>query len=585
MMPKGSLLFSALMAVSSLSMVCFAQSDILLGAKKAIPFHVSAELRQQIAGLLEDLYDFSEASGGGCIRTTVSHQAASQLMGMGKPVVPPLLVMVNESESRVRQAVVWTLGYLDDPRTIEPLIAALKDEYAGVRHYAAAALGQKNNKRAVAPLIQALKDSHSLTRLSAADSLGRLKDPRAIEALSNLLSDESKEVRYKAVWALGQIKDEQAATVLLGLLSNDDIYVRRKSIEGLGNIGDLRAVEPLIELLKSRDEWTRQLAAEALGKIKDLRATEPLMLTLKNDTLPKIRSQAAIALGGIKDERAAHTLTYSSQHDQDGTVRYEAIKALGVLEGVSSEPFIRALKDENSWVRKHAAEILGELGDQSAIKPLKALLRDEDVGISMEAHTALSKLMDGEEYGKLRREEWLEQAAKEIQDLERSIESLDPAGCDRAHKKLLEDKRSHAHSLHYYGRDYYFEAKDYLKAKEVFERALEYDPDNPEAYYYLGRIEKAEGRPAESIGLFKQALNKSEVRHKEGSIPKDRYEWIQVRATKSLILAHKKLKDFTAAHRVAEAAIKRFEAWLKDNPANKFLEGNINKFREMLSSL
>ncbi|MEO0160809.1 MAG: HEAT repeat domain-containing protein [candidate division WOR-3 bacterium] len=58
----------------------------------------------------------------------------------------------------------------------------------------------------------------------------------------------------------------------------------------------------------------------------------------------------------------------------------------------ASERFIADLKDEDSYVRRYAAEALGKIGDNRAVEPLIAALKDEDSDVRRYAEEALKKI-------------------------------------------------------------------------------------------------------------------------------------------------------------------------------------------------
>ena len=58
-----------------------------------------------------------------------------------------------------------------------------------------------------------------------------------------------------------------------------------------------------------------------------------------------------------------------------------------------------ALKDEDTWVRRCAAQALGRLADARAVEPLERLLGDEDLLVRKLAAEALKQLR-GQSEGK-----------------------------------------------------------------------------------------------------------------------------------------------------------------------------------------
>ena len=123
---------------------------------------------------------------------------------------------------------------------------------------------------------------------------------------------------------------------------NDD-SVSRNAAQALVEIGE-PAVQPLIACLWNRDQ--SHLAVELLAEIGEP-AIEPLIAALKKAFRPH--------------ERVA------------------IIKALAEIGPPAVLPLIAVLK--NGWVteRQNAARALGQIGDERAIAPLVAALKDEDV--------------------------------------------------------------------------------------------------------------------------------------------------------------------------------------------------------------
>ncbi len=56
------------------------------------------------------------------------------------------------------------------------------------------------------------------------------------------------------------------------------------------------------------------------------------------------------------------------------------------------DALVRALKDRDDTIRRYSAESLGEIGDPAAIKPLKVLLNDADMGVRLAAAASLVNL-------------------------------------------------------------------------------------------------------------------------------------------------------------------------------------------------
>lgn len=93
-------------------------------------------------------------------------EAASQLGRLGEPAANPLLRTLAEHPSgRTRGMAAYTLGFLQDHRTLDPLARALSDPDPEVRSEAATALARNGDDRGLATLIAGLEDSDPRVRV------------------------------------------------------------------------------------------------------------------------------------------------------------------------------------------------------------------------------------------------------------------------------------------------------------------------------------------------------------------------------------------------------------------------------------
>jgi HEAT repeat protein len=167
-----------------------------------------------------------------------------------------------------------------------------------------------------------------------------------------------------------------------------------------------KSVPELIEILQ-KTTAQRAPAALALGIKRDRQAVVPLIAALSShqpNSTPETRAAAAVALGQLQDARALEPLVASinaaaaeekqavhraiAQVTQKNpqlvekflpafkTADEKATQILAAMGAPTAPHVIPSLKDENAMVRRHAATVLAETGDQQAIKPLVANLTD-----------------------------------------------------------------------------------------------------------------------------------------------------------------------------------------------------------------
>jgi len=181
----------------------------------------------------------------------------------------------------------------------------------------------------------------------------------------------------------------------------------KPDIEDLKEKGD---VEGLIKALQYKKESTeyedyevRRDAAEALGDfeeekvikalthafkdVEDVRfhvarnlgkfgkTAVPFLIETLQDPDESMRRDAAWMLGNIGDERAIPPLTEALK-DKDEEVRFHVARNLGKFEEPAVPYLLDALKDPDEHVRRYAAWILGVIGDDRAVPALENALND-----------------------------------------------------------------------------------------------------------------------------------------------------------------------------------------------------------------
>jgi HEAT repeat protein len=381
--------------------------------------------------------------------------AANALGGIGDPrAIQPLVVALGDRDGVVRCAAAEALGRIGDPRAIQPLVESLKDSDERVCLAAGEALYSLGDKRAVEALIAALADKDSAVHCAAVKALGRLvaalkgdnafarlsaqltlnsefyihviRATKAIEPLIEALRSRYKMGRKIAAQMLAKLGDRRAVEPLIESLNDRCVEVRSAAAKALGILDDKRAVEPLIEVLNKRDKKGWWVAIEPLSNIGDEKTVEPLIevlcdivgATLRyfHDT-GKCRScyypfpDVIRAIGKIGDNRAVEPLI-EALAVPDGLVQRKVIEVLGelgderavdVLNGIlltrrtgeqdnKARHFRRGDSEDWESVRGAAAEALGKIGSEKAIRPLLCALKDSMSKCHYHAAQALARL-------------------------------------------------------------------------------------------------------------------------------------------------------------------------------------------------
>ncbi|TPW00615.1 MAG: HEAT repeat-containing protein, partial [bacterium] len=306
-------------------------------------------------------------------------EAAGYLAAAGEPAVPALIEAMKDPEEKVRAKAAVTLGRIPATATLKPLIVAFQDDTAGDR---AVEIVVKLDSAAVSELILALGNEHPAIRGRAAQALaliGAAAD-EARPALLKTLQDKEVKVRVRSAEALAKIgpaQEDEAS--LIAALKDENAEVRSQVAVALGKrgTGASQAVAPLLrQLQKDKHEEARAAAAGALGKIRPRSSKEAvaaLRTAAAKDQMPRVRAEAVTALGDL------------GKGDKDAT------KSL-VQELVPD--LIAATKDQDSAVRRNAAQSLGGYGSRSekAVPALTTLVGDPDSAPRLAAVAALGRI-------------------------------------------------------------------------------------------------------------------------------------------------------------------------------------------------
>ncbi|MEO0756796.1 MAG: HEAT repeat domain-containing protein [Cyanobacteria bacterium J06648_16] len=226
-----------------------------------------------------------------------------------RAVIEPLLSVVTDTDSQLRQTAIEALGSFHDPRVTAVLLAALDDPSAAVRREAITALGHRHDlcgtPDLLMPLQDCLWDIDLAVCCQAAIALGRLPLPQTVPSLEKLLaaSQTPESLLLHAVRSLTWIDTETALTVLL------------ECYEGLPAIAQLEILRRL-----------RQMTTARTRSVNFLR-------TLLQDTsrLPtEIKQAAALSLGQLGDETTFLALV-PLLADPNQQVQFHCLRALEQL--------------------------------------------------------------------------------------------------------------------------------------------------------------------------------------------------------------------------------------------------------------
>jgi|GEM_PF-2677838 len=180
--------------------------------------------------------------------------------------------------------------------------------------------------------------------------------------LGELLADPK---RGKEVLEEAKRGGRKALSILTKALKCDRKNVRVQAILVLGNLRKVgrEQVEALKDaLLLDPDGDVRAYAAKAFVAIKDRSAVSALVRCLSEDPYAQARANAAWALSVIGDGEEVKEAVIKALSDEDAWVRLRAVSAVGRLKIKRAEGELIRLKDDPSpMIRERVSEVLRQL--------------------------------------------------------------------------------------------------------------------------------------------------------------------------------------------------------------------------------
>lgn len=216
----------------------------------------------------------------------------------------------------------------------------------------------------------------------------------ATPALTHSLLNDHPLIRGRVAEVLEQTKDPKAVPALLKALRGEFYTVRGRAARALGAIGDKGAVEPLLEILKDPELEARIGAVEGVGKFKLPNTFDNMADLLLEDPEIEARQAAAKALGETGHTQAIPYLMLALrdpfwwyEREQEADVLLKAIEGMGEM---AVDTLLEALTDSEMTVRRYAARLLGNIGDERAIEPLGMTLYDTHFEVGQAAAESLA---------------------------------------------------------------------------------------------------------------------------------------------------------------------------------------------------
>jgi HEAT repeat protein len=286
-----------------------------------------------------------------------------RLQSMGEPGMAAVLkLMENRTIASRLGNTIGDILIRGAELSVPPLMAGMKGTNPRLRIYARDALIQIGEP-AVQPLVQLLDDPDLYNRSRAVEALRSIGHKSAIEPLEAKLNDPSRLVQVQAAAALYSMgRKGTTRKVILDALASGDIQSKRVAARTLAEVIDDPPLNPVLKAMASPDADLRSYATRAVGKTRSPEAIQPLMKMLLEDGNDQVKASAAESLVEIGKPAV--------------------------------EPLIARLEEaDNIELTIRLVQILGNIGDKKAIKPLEKVYNGtSNQVLQNEAARALNKI-------------------------------------------------------------------------------------------------------------------------------------------------------------------------------------------------
>ncbi len=197
------------------------------------------------------------------------------------------------------------------------------------------------------------------------------------------LRAESRELRaatHECAWAVSHAEDERDYALMFELLGDKDWRVRKTIVDGFVRDPQPEVVNGLLEALGDADNaGKRNSATEGLVRV-GAPAIGPIVALLRTESDIDVRLSLVNLLGDLRSSEAFDVLMEMLDREQDINLASSIVSSLGKYRDAAALPtLLRVLRREDLWLKFHAIEALGEIGDRTALPAILPLYAEKSL--------------------------------------------------------------------------------------------------------------------------------------------------------------------------------------------------------------
>lgn len=201
-------------------------------------------------------------------------------------------------------------------------------------------------------------------------------DPQLIEQARS----SDPDARQKAASLVCQSGVGRDLPLMFELLGDKDWRVRKTIVDGFVRDPQRDVIERLLDALADEENaGRRNSATEALIRIGEP-AVAGIVARLRKENTIDVRLALVNLLGDLRSPEGLSMLLESVQGERDVNVASAMIASIGKYRDPSALPYLIAIiRRDDLWVRFHAIEALGEIGDRGALPAILPLYAEKSL--------------------------------------------------------------------------------------------------------------------------------------------------------------------------------------------------------------
>src|SRR5438270_2013254 len=201
-------------------------------------------------------------------------------------------------------------------------------------------------------------------------------DPLLIEQARSADPD----ARQKAAYLVAHSADERDYPLMFELLGDKDWRVRKTIVDGFVRDPNREVIERLLDALADPENaGRRNSATEALVRIGD-ETIPAIVARLRTRPDADVRLSLVNLLGDLRSADGFNVLRETLEQEMDINVASSIISSIGKFRDAAALPhLLRVLQRDDVWLKFHAIEALGEIGDRAALPAILPLYADKSL--------------------------------------------------------------------------------------------------------------------------------------------------------------------------------------------------------------